>query len=79
MRFYLARSARRHRIGKAHALAALQEPYTVLDDGAFERFAPDDRGVELHILGHPADEDPNLVVIYHVQPTTYTHQKGDAS
>jgi hypothetical protein len=32
--------------------------------------AQDDRGIELHIMGRPSQEDPDeLVIIFHVMPT----------
>ena len=76
MKFYFGRSARRHKIGKAHALAALAkagEPFAV--DGQLHWFSSDDRGVELHIIGKPAVEDPDLVVIYHVFPMNLKETK----
>ena len=30
----------------------------------------DDRGVELHVVGFVAAEDPDLVIVIHVQPTS---------
>ena len=76
MRFYFARSARRHKIGKAHALAALANADSpMISTDGDERtqlhwIGEDDRGVELHIVGRPSTEDPqNFIVIIHVQPT----------
>ena len=54
------------------ALANGGVPTVVNGSGGVELHgvANDDRGVELHLVGRPSDEDPaNLVVIFHVQPT----------
>jgi len=70
MRFCFTRSSRRHKIGRAHAEAALAsagDPF--FDDrGDLNWLGSDDRGLELHIVGFIAAEDPNLVVIKHVFP-----------
>ena len=80
MRFYFARSARRHKIGKAHVVAALANagtPVLAVDPQGKPQLhwiALDDRGIELHIAGRPSIEDPSdLVIIVHVQPT---NQRG---
>jgi len=68
VRFYFTRSARHHKIGRAHALAApANAGPPSIDGNRLEWIASDDRGVELHIVGKIADE--NLVVIRHVMPT----------
>lgn len=73
------RSARRHRIGKAHALHAMtfahsiQPVVTSQGEQGIEYYGHDMRGVELHIVAFPEGE--NLYVI-HVQPTSFEHQ-GD--
>jgi len=78
MRFYFGRSARRHKIGQAHALAAIatagdpivtQEP----DGPRLHWTAEDDRGIELHIIGRIAAEDAHTVIVYHVMPTSFAH------
>lgn len=77
MRFYFTRSSRRHKIGRAHALAALAnagEP-TVLDNGDLRWVASDDRGVELELIAFVAEEDPDLAVIKHVFPTALKEKK----
>ena len=75
VRFRFAQSARRHRIGQAHALAAMAaagEPVLTFDEGPQLHWVGlDDLGIELHIAGRPAIEDPDdLVIIVHVQPTS---------
>ena len=71
VKFLFARSARRHKIGRAHALAALTkagEPIQ-LPNLDYLWIASDDRGIELEIIGFRAQEDENLVIVKHVIPT----------
>jgi len=76
MRFYFARSARRHKIGRAHALAAIANAGPALvDQDSLTWTATDDRGVELHIVGKIAAEDPDLIIIRHVMPTDLRNPK----
>jgi hypothetical protein len=70
----VSRSARRHKIGKAHMMVALSTEPTLIDDEAgprLEWIAPDDRGIVLHIRGFVAAEDDDLVIVYHCQPVSY--------
>jgi hypothetical protein len=71
-----AQSARKHRIGKAHALAALEnagDPVVVpapsddLDD-RLVFVGIDDRGVELEII---AVQLPSFLYVIHVMPTKF--------
>ncbi|MFZ1382756.1 MAG: hypothetical protein WAS54_08230 [Scrofimicrobium sp.] len=80
MRFYFSRSARRHKIGKSHALAALNKGTVPTEEVRehegetrtyLEWAATDYRGVELEIAGRIADEDPDLVIIIHVMPAEF--------
>lgn len=70
LRWY--RSARRHRIGRAHALDVITaiEPIVVLaEEGLDQRLVwvgDDDRGIELEIV---ALDLPDAVVVIHVMPT----------
>ncbi|MDN5751404.1 MAG: hypothetical protein L0H64_23375 [Pseudonocardia sp.] len=67
-----ARSARKHRIGRAHALHVIHNtthiryPPTDDLDARIEWIGPDDRGVELEII---AVELPDLWLVIHVMPT----------
>lgn len=71
-----AQSARKHRIGKGHALAALEnagDPVVVpaLSDDLDDRLVfvgVDDRGVELEII---AVQLPNFLFVIHVMPTMF--------
>lgn len=66
------RSARRHRIGKAHALSVMNgvEPVSVpatgTSDARLAWIGTDDRGVELEIV---ALDLPDAIVVIHVMPT----------
>lgn len=69
-----AKSARKHRIGKAHALFVLEnhEPVTFLssygEDQKLLWIAQDDRGLELEIVAGKLAE--NILVI-HVMPRNF--------
>lgn len=75
MEFRIARSARKHRIGNAHMIAALDDAGAPMveetDRIKLHWVGVDDRGVELEIVGLVADENPDLVIIIHVMPTHY--------
>lgn len=66
------RSARRHRIGKAHALYVIMnnEPTRVAATGGLDPrlywVGDDDRGVELEVL---ALDQGEAIVVIHVMPT----------
>lgn len=77
MRFYFARSSRRHRIGRRFALEALADAGAarVEEPNRFHWIGKDSRGVELHIIGAMATEDPDLMIIFHVMPTHFTEAK----
>jgi hypothetical protein len=84
VRLKFARSARRHKIGKAHALAALAEAgEPTVSQGMYEGImrtyldwvGTDDRGVELEITGRIAEEDEGLVIVIHVMPTEFRSKK----
>jgi hypothetical protein len=66
------RTARKHRIGKAHALHVLNtcEPTRVATDRDEQLvwIGADDRGVELEIV---ALEKPDCLLVIHVMPTHY--------
>ena len=67
------RSARRHRIGKAHALHVIRTtdpitvPATSTTDARLVWIGPDDRGIELEIV---ALDLPQGLVVIHVMPTS---------
>lgn len=73
-----AQSARKHKIAKAHALAALEnagDPVLVLvpapSDDLDDRLVfvgKDDRGIELEII---AVQLPDFLLVIHVMPTEF--------
>jgi len=77
VRSRFSRSSCKHRIGRAHALAALANagvPTAVRDDAAgmlLRWIGLDDRGIELELTGFVADEDSGLVIIIHVMPAAF--------
>ena len=83
----MARSGRKHRIGKAHVLAAINSGVIpTLESREYQGrvgeyldwIATDDRGVELEITARIADENPDLGIIIHCMPTAYRgKEKGN--
>jgi hypothetical protein len=77
-RVKFTQSARKHRIGKAHALAAMNaaEPER-MDAAGGDRLlwvAPDDRGVTLEVIGIDL---PDYLLIIHVMPRTFRRIDDD--
>ena len=76
MRF--AKSARKHRIGRAHALQVLQEhdPVIVLPDGLESPrmlwIGQDSRGLELEIV---ALDLPEYLLVIHVMPLAFRRRQ----
>lgn len=67
----ITRSARKHRIGNAHILAAMIDAGAPTVDGnALVYIGKDDRGVELHIIAVPNDRGDGLAVI-HAMPNDW--------
>lgn len=72
----VVRSARRHKIGNAHILAAMinaGEP-VVVDTGLGPQLhyvAEDDRGVELHVIAVPDNRREGGLAVIHAMPTSY--------
>lgn len=66
----VARSGRRHKIGKQHILAAMRSAGrpTRLGD-QLHYLAEDDRGVELHVVAVPDDRRTHGLVVIHAMPT----------
>ena len=75
LRWY--RSARRHRIGKAHAMHVINSvnpehvDATATADARLVWIGNDDRGIELEIVALDLDE---AVVVIHVMPTELRRQ-----
>lgn len=80
MRTRFTQSARRHRIGKAHALHVINTVTpTVIpaDDTINERrvyVGPDDRGVDLEIV---AIVEPDYLLVIHVMPANFRRRSSD--
>lgn len=81
-RIKFIKPARRHRIGRARALAAMEsagEPEVIPADEDFDAerllwIGTDNRGVELEVIG-VVREDGTLVII-HAMPTHYRRKRG---
>jgi hypothetical protein len=65
-----SRSARKHRIGKAHAMHVINTTDPVLVP-ATEKYD------EQWVWSGDDDRGPDCMLIIHVQPTTYEHQEAD--
>lgn len=81
MKVRIARSGRRHLIGNAHILAALESagrPRAVRTPLGMQLhfIGPDDRGIELHIIAIPDDRNPDGMTVIHAMPTSYTQKGG---
>jgi hypothetical protein len=77
VRFRVGRSARRHKIGNAHILAAIVnagEPVVVENDlgPQLHYVGADDRGVELHVIAVPDDRNSDGLTVIHAMPTSFT-------
>ena len=68
----ITRPGRKHRIGVAHILAAMQNagPPTVIGDACWY-WGKDDRGVELEIIAVPDDSGRADLAVIHAMPTAY--------
>lgn len=81
MQVRVVRSARRHRIGNAHILAAMiaaGTPTAVETDlgPQLHYVGLDDRGVELHVIAVPDNRNPGGLAVIHAMPTSYTAKGG---
>lgn len=76
MRYQFTRSARKHRIGRASAQAALVDAGEPVEreDGTFLWIRTDECGRELEIIGSPR-WDEGLMLIIHVVPAHYRRNK----
>jgi hypothetical protein len=71
----VARSARRHRIGVAHMLVALEnESARALEGDTVRIIGRDDRGVELELLLVPNDRGTGWTII-HAMPTLFRRKQ----
>jgi hypothetical protein len=79
MRIKFAKSARKHHIGKAHALHVIETSKPVITTNqrgqtVYDWLDDDDRGVELEIGAVVVDDGQTLLVI-HVMPTHYRRKQ----
>ncbi|HBX81780.1 MAG: hypothetical protein WAV45_02125 [Propionibacteriaceae bacterium] len=67
------KAARRHLIGKGHALAAMADAGqpTVMGNGDLLWIGLDDRGLLLEVIAFVDGLDPEVVVVKHVMPYGY--------
>jgi hypothetical protein len=68
----VTRSARKHKIGNAHILAAMQnagKPVLVPGMDQLLYVGRDDRGIELLIIAVPDNRDPGGLAVIHAMPT----------
>lgn len=68
----ITRPARKHGIGNARILAAMENADAAEMDGdAIVFVGTDDRGVELEIVAVPDDRYPGGLAVIHAMPTSY--------
>jgi hypothetical protein len=78
MRIRVTRSARKHKIGNAHVLAAMRdagEPISVPGTDQLVYVGEDDRGVELLVIAVPDNCDPAGLAVIHAMPTAFGSEK----
>jgi transcriptional/translational regulatory protein YebC/TACO1 len=78
MRIRVTRSARKHKIGNAHILAAMRaagEPIGVPGTDRLVYVGLDDRGVELVVIAVPDNRDPAGLAVIHAMPTAFGSEK----
>lgn len=77
----VARSGRRHRIGKAHILAAMENATHRFRQGdAYIYLGIDDRGDELLIVAVPDDRAgalPEDLTVIHAMPTRFVEKNDE--
>lgn len=74
----MTRSARKHKIGNAHILAAMRaagEPAVVPGTDQLVYVGEDDRGVELVVIAVPDNRDPAGLAVIHAMPTAFGSEK----
>lgn len=73
MEVRIARSGRKHKIGKARILAAMQAAGTptLVGEDQLLFVGVDDRGVKLEIIAVPDDSGRATLTVIHAMPTLY--------
>ncbi len=75
MRVRITRSARKHRIGNAHIIAAMinaEDP--IVDGDQMHYIGTDDRGLELHIIAVPDDRAEDTIAVIHAAPNEWRNR-----
>jgi len=75
VRFYIASHARSHGISKTRILEAMSNLDTIqpeAEPGKTAYFGTDASGTRLRMVGRPAAEDPNLIIIMNTMPAEWT-------
>jgi transcriptional/translational regulatory protein YebC/TACO1 len=78
MRIRVTRTARKHKIGNAHILAAMRaagQPIGVPGTDQLVYVGADDRGVELVVIAVPDNRDPAGLAVIHAMPTAFGSEK----
>ena len=72
----MARSGRKHGIGNARILAAMQKAgdRQPTDTDALVYIGEDDRGVELYIIAVPDDMKPGGLTVIHCTPNAWRYR-----
>lgn len=75
MQIRITRSARKHKIGNAHIIAAMADAGDPVADGDQLHFVGiDDRGLELHIIAIPDDRAEEGIAVIHAAPTEWRNR-----
>jgi hypothetical protein len=74
MRIRVTRTARKHKIGNAHILAAMRDagqPVLVPGTDRLLYIGEDDRGIELLVIAVPDNRNPPGLAVIHAMPTAF--------
>lgn len=75
MRIRITRSARKHKIGNAHIIAAMINAGDPTVDGdQMHYIGTGDRGLELHIVAVPDDRDEDAIAVIHAAPNEWRNR-----
>lgn len=78
MKIRVTRSARKHKIGNAHILAAMSnagKPILIPGTDQLVYVAEDDRGIELLVIAVPDNRDLAGLAVIHAMPTAFGNVK----
>lgn len=75
MHIRITRSARKHKIGNTHIIAAMVDAGDPIVDGDQMHYVgTDDRGLELHIIAVPDDHDEHTIAVIHAAPNEWRNR-----